>query len=104
MIFTSPGSNLGANKTRISHGCHCAARKDDTHAWLVREVVCRFRYVKERRYNVLQDSASDPGKCFKRCCAKFERKIECPSREKSHVIYTGRRTLATIHYYRKTWK
>lgn len=33
-------------RREISHGCQEAtAREDDTHAWLVRKVVCRFRSV-----------------------------------------------------------
>lgn len=38
MIFTSLGSNLGAEHRRISQAE--ATQEDDTYAWLERKVVC----------------------------------------------------------------
>jgi heme oxygenase len=41
MTFVSEGSNLGAARW-ISQAGRAADQKDDTHAWLVREVVNLF--------------------------------------------------------------
>lgn len=40
MTLTSEGSNLGA--AAVVSQAVAADQKDDTHAWLVREVVCLF--------------------------------------------------------------